>query len=87
MYVILVYDIGEKRVGKVLKTCRLFLNWVQQSVFEGEISDANFKILKTKLKKITKADTDSILIYIMRTTKYFKKEIIGIEKNKTDNIF
>ncbi len=87
MYIILVYDIGEKRVGKVLKTCRLFLNWVQQSVFEGEISDANFKILKTKLKKITKADTDSVLIYIMRTTKYFKKEIIGIEKNKTDNIF
>ncbi len=29
MYVILVYDIGEKRVGKMLKLCRKYLNWIQ----------------------------------------------------------
>ena len=43
MYIILVYDIasvnrGDKRVGKMLKHCRKYLNWIQNSVFEGEIT-------------------------------------------------
>ena len=47
MYVILVYDIGEKRVGKILKLCRKYLNWIQNSVFEGEITDVKLKELIT----------------------------------------
>ncbi|HEX3036517.1 MAG TPA: CRISPR-associated endonuclease Cas2, partial [Thermodesulfobacteriota bacterium] len=31
MFVILVYDVGEKRVTKVLKTARKYLYWVQNS--------------------------------------------------------
>ncbi len=31
MYVIIVYDIGEKRVAKVLKLCRQYLQWIQNS--------------------------------------------------------
>lgn len=34
MFIILVYDVGEKRVAKVFKTCRKYLNWVQNSVLE-----------------------------------------------------
>lgn len=45
MYVILVYDFGERRVGKMLKLCRRYLNWIQNSVFEGEISEARLKEL------------------------------------------
>ena len=29
MYVIIVYDVGEKRVGKMLKLCRQYLCWIQ----------------------------------------------------------
>ena len=46
---ILVYDINEKRVTKVLKTCRKYLYWVQNSVFEGEISPAKLEKLKLDL--------------------------------------
>ena len=46
MYVILVYDIGEKRVGKMLKLCRKYLNWIQNSVFEGEITEVKLEELK-----------------------------------------
>ena len=28
MYVIIVYDVGEKRVGKMLKLCRQYLCWI-----------------------------------------------------------
>ena len=50
MFVIIVYDVGEKRVAKALKTCRKYLNWVQNSVLEGEISDVNLKKLRAEWK-------------------------------------
>lgn len=80
MFVIMVYDIGEKRVQKVLKTSRKYLYWVQNSVFEGEISDANYVKLKMELKKIINEEYDSILFYTFRTTKYSERENIGIVK-------
>ncbi|AGB20220.1 CRISPR-associated endonuclease Cas2 [Thermoanaerobacterium thermosaccharolyticum] len=80
MFVILVYDVNEKRVNKVLKTCRKYLNWVQNSVLEGEISDANFRKLKSEISRIINKDEDSVIIYILRTTKYSDREIIGLEK-------
>jgi len=86
MYVILVYDIGEKRVAKVLKKCRQYLNWIQNSVFEGEISKANFTKLKSELKRIINEDEDSIIVFILRTTVYMKREIIGREKLEISNI-
>ena len=39
MYVIAMYDVGQIRVGKMLKLCRRYLNWIQNSVFEGEITE------------------------------------------------
>ena len=38
MYVILVYDINVDRVDKVRKFLRQSLIWVQNSVFEGELT-------------------------------------------------
>jgi CRISPR-associated protein Cas2 len=52
MYVILVYDVGEKRVGKMLKLCRRYLNWIQNSVFEGEISEVKLKELTILAKRM-----------------------------------
>jgi len=87
MFVILVYDIGEKRVQKVLKTARKYLYWVQNSVFEGEISDANFIKLKLELSKKINADEDSVLFYTFKTTKYSDREIMGVKKGGQDLIF
>ena len=38
MYLILVYDVSHNRVAKVCKAMRQRLTWVQNSVFEGEVS-------------------------------------------------
>lgn len=86
MFVILVYDINVKRVAKVLKCCRKYLYWVQNSVFEGEISESNYKKLKMELSKIIKTEEDSVIFYTFRTTKYSKRESIGIKKGGDDNI-
>lgn len=82
MYVILVYDIGEKRVGKMLKLCRQYLNWIQNSVFEGEITEVKLKELLFKAKTIMDKSHDSIIIFKSRNEKWLEKQIIGIEKNE-----
>ena len=84
MYVILVYDIGEKRVGKMLKLCRKYLNWIQNSVFEGEITDVKLKELVHSAKKIMKEETDSMILFKSRNEKWLDKEIIGLERSSTD---
>jgi len=80
MYLIMVYDINEKRVAKVLKTGRKYLNWVQNSVLEGEITKAKFIKLKSELKKIIKKEEDSIIFYLFRTKVYTSRETMGKEK-------
>ncbi|MCS7202556.1 MAG: CRISPR-associated endonuclease Cas2 [Dictyoglomus sp.] len=87
MYVIMVYDINEERVNKVLKVGRKYLTWVQNSVLEGEITEAKFEKLKIEIKEIINPEEDSVIFYIFRTTKYTEREILGIEKNKKDNMF
>ncbi len=81
MFVILFYDFGVKRVGKALKICRKYLTWVQNSVFEGEITEANLKKLKYELASIMDTEVDSLIIYSFANMKYSKREVIGIEKN------
>ena len=84
MYIILVYDIGEKRVAKMLKLCRKYLNWIQNSVFEGEITEVKLKELKFKAKEIM-LPTDSLIIFTSRNDKWLEKEIIGHERSSIDN--
>lgn len=80
MYVLLVYDICEKRVNKVLKISRKYLDWVQNSVFEGEISKPNLEKLKSALKGIIEDKEDSVRIYEFRVKVSMKLEILGIDK-------
>jgi len=83
MFVILVYDVAEKRVGKVLKKCREYLFWVQNSVFEGDLTEMGLRQLKRELEHIIDKDEDSIIIYKFGTLKYSSREILGREKNST----
>lgn len=85
MYIILVYDIGEKRVGKMLKLCRKYLSWIQNSVFEGEISEVQLKELRQKAELIMERETDSLIIFKTRNERWLEKEIIGKERAETDN--
>jgi CRISPR-associated protein Cas2 len=85
MYIIAVYDIGEKRVGKMLKLCRRYLHWIQNSVFEGELSDLQLKELKIEAKKIMDTKVDSFIIFKSGESRWLNKEIVGIEKNTADN--
>ena len=85
MYVIAVYDVSQKRVGKMLKLCRRYLNWIQNSVFEGEISEVRLLELKNKAIDIMDEETDSLIIFKTHQEKWLEKEIVGKERQNLDN--
>lgn len=85
MYVILVYDIGEKRVGKILKLCRKYLSWIQNSVFEGEISEVKLKELILKADRIIEKEIDSIIIFKNSDERWMEKQIVGKERSSIGN--
>lgn len=85
MYCILVYDFNVKRVGKMLKLSRKYLNWVQNSVFEGEITEVKLKELSFKAKEFMDEEEDSIIIFTGRDRKWLEKRIIGKERMNLDN--
>lgn len=85
MYCILVYDMGEKRVGKMLKLCRRYLNWIQNSVFEGELTELKLLELKAEAHKIMDVQYDSLIIFTSRNSRWLEKEVVGVERNSLDN--
>jgi len=84
MYVVLVYDMGEKRVVKMLKLCRQYLTWIQNSVFEGNITEVKLKELILKAELIMEKDHDSLIIFKSRNERWLEKEVIGVNRNDTD---
>lgn len=84
MYVILVYDIEQKRNSKMLKLCRRYLNWIQNSVFEGEITEVKLKELLHEAKNFMDREKDSIIVFKNKEERWLEKQIIGAEKNKLD---
>jgi CRISPR-associated protein Cas2 len=86
MQVIVVYDIDVKRVSKVCKCLRKWLNWVQNSVFEGEVTPAKLRQIKAALGDIIETDQDSVLFYVVPSGTKMSREVMGIEKLGTSNI-
>ena len=86
MYVIIVYDIKVERVNIVKSFLRQYLFWIQNSVFEGEASESEFKIIYDGLMKIIDTEVDSVIIYKLRMADVMNREVLGIEKAPIDEI-
>ena len=84
MYIILVYDVGEKRVGKMLKLCRRYLNWIQNSVFEGELTPSRLAALRAEVQALIEPGEDSVIVFRSRESRWLDKAIWGVEKSSTE---
>lgn len=80
VYVIIVYDVSIKRVNKICQFLRQYMNWVQNSVFEGELSESEFKQVENKIKKLINFNEDSIIVYKLKTEKFIERSHIGTKK-------
>ncbi|MEM1974237.1 MAG: CRISPR-associated endonuclease Cas2 [Thermoplasmata archaeon] len=85
-YLIVTYDIGEERVNKVRKILKKYFMWVQNSVFEGEITEGKLVKCKLELEKVIDKETDSIYFYSLENRLNYRKTVLGIEKEITGNI-
>ncbi|MDY3766153.1 MAG: CRISPR-associated endonuclease Cas2 [Lachnospiraceae bacterium] len=90
MYAILVYDIvmdesGKKILPKVFKICKKYMVHIQNSVFEGELTDAKKMKLQAELNKIIRKNEDSVIIFTCRNQNWLDKEFWGKEDDKMSN--
>lgn len=85
MYAIIVYDVDISRNRAILTYLRTHLNWIQNSVFEGELTEAEFGEVKAELKDLAE-EQDSIMIYALDSDQYMDKSVIGEERGSTDRL-
>ena len=90
MYIILVYDIsmtdkGAQNLRNVFKICKKYLCHIQNSVFEGELTEAELYKLKSELHPYIRDNDDSVIIFKSRQEKWLDKELLGIQEDLTDN--
>lgn len=84
MYVVLVYDIsqeknGARRWSRIFKICKKYLSHIQDSVFEGELSNAQLERFKQELKGYINKELDSVILFKSRQEKWLDKEFWGKE--------
>ena len=85
MYIILVYDISLENGGSKIwrdtyKICKKYLSHVQNSVFEGEISESQL----FELSKTIRKDMDSLILFKSRNERWLEKDILGVDIRATD---
>ena len=81
MFVIISYDVGEKRVAKIHKILKKYLIWTQNSVFEGEISEGKLKQCIAEIATKANEKHDSIYIYRVKNPNDIKKTVFGVERH------
>lgn len=85
MHVILCYDIRQKRISKINKTCKKYLTPVQRSVFEGEITEGKLSQLQSEIKSLIEPTEDSVVIYATLFPGQLSKHQIGLLQSDADN--
>ena len=83
---IIVYDAGVERLNKVRIFLKQYLNWVQNSVFEGELTKAEYMKVRTRLNELIDENADCIFIYHVRDRKYLGFDELGTRRAEIDTI-
>jgi len=82
VYLIVVYDVAEERVNKVNKFLKRYLYWIQNSVFEGQVSRPLFEEIKSGLSQIIDDDYDAIYFFKIKNPNAVEKEVMGTERGE-----
>ncbi len=83
---IIVYDVGEERVNKVRIYLKQYLNWVQNSVLEGELTEPEYLKIMNGLKDVIDESLDNVICYKSKDRKYLAIDEIGIKKAEITTI-
>ncbi|KXA93408.1 CRISPR-associated protein Cas2 [candidate division MSBL1 archaeon SCGC-AAA259E17] len=86
MYYVVVYDVNVDRVNEVKKVFREYMDWIQNSVFEGQLTRSEKEKLEGRIKEIIDTSEDMVVFYSTRAEKYLDKEVLGVEKSPTGTV-
>jgi len=84
--VIIAYDIGMERLHRVYLIMKQYLNWIQNSAFEGDLSLSQLEELKIKVLEVIDEEKDSIVVFLISNPSWIEKRVWGKEKGPTDSI-
>lgn len=85
MYILVTYDVdtiserGQKRLRRVARLCKDYGQRVQNSVFECEVTEAQYATLKEQLRTAMDEQLDSIRFYHLNRNKTHSIETLGRE--------
>lgn len=85
MYILVTYDVdttnqeGVRRLRSVARACMDYGQRVQNSVFECKVTEAQYCLLKERIKNIINLSVDSIRFYILSKNENRRVDVIGIE--------
>lgn len=83
MYILITYDVdtvsetGQKRLRQVAKACQDYGQRVQNSVFECEVTEAQYTLLKNRIESIIDEKLDSIRFYFLRRNDQRRMSALG----------
>lgn len=85
MYMLITYDVdttskeGARRLRHVAKACMDYGQRVQNSVFECEVTEVQYCLLKERIRNLIDMSLDSIRFYILSKNANKRVEVIGVE--------
>ena len=83
MYILVTYDVdtvserGQKRLRQVARICKNYGQRVQNSVFECEVTEAQYCTLKNELRITMDQQLDSIRFYHLNKNKNYSIDTLG----------
>jgi len=76
-YYVAVYDVHARRVARVMNVFRRYLHHVQNSVFEGALTDAQRRRLEADVQRLIDPSYDTVILYRWADEHFMEKTVMG----------
>lgn len=86
MHVIIAYDIGIERLHRVYLIMKQYLNWIQNSAFEGDLSLGQIEELRLKVAEVIDKERDCVIVFLISNPEWIDRKVWGKEKGSTNQI-
>lgn len=83
MYVVVVYDMEAERTRLLLKFLRRYLTHVQNSVFEGHVTEGDLEKIRNGIDDRLK-DGESAIVYELSSEKLLDRTVYGEDPTEDD---
>jgi CRISPR-associated protein Cas2 len=61
-----------------------YLNWIQNSAFEGDLSLGQLEELRIKIMEVIDKEKDAIVVFLVSNPQWIERKIWGKEKGVTE---